>query len=155
MTAIRLPRLNLVLILFILLEGCSTVKLAYNYDYLYVLHEIDSTLDLKASQEKLCKQYIKQFHSWHRKKELPKYIDYLKRVRLLIKKGFNRDQLDQLYSRFDQLRVNSTIKLIPFASDFLTKLDKTQINKLESVFIDKNKEIEDQIALASSVKQEK
>ncbi len=155
MIATRILQLYLVLILFIILEGCSTVKLVYDYDYWYVLHKIDSTFDLEASQEELCKQYIKQFHSWHRKKELPKYIDYLKRIRLLIEMGFDQDQLDQVYSRFDQLRVNSTIKLIPLASDFLTKLDRTQINRLEKVFINENKEIEDQIAMVSSVKQEK
>lgn len=155
MNATRIFLLNLILISFIFFEGCSTVELAYDYDYWYVLHKIDSTFDLKASQEKLVRKYLIQFHSWHRKNELPKYIDYLERIRLFIGLGFNRDQLDQMYARFDQLRVDSTVKLIPFASDFLTKLDQEQINRLEKVFLYKNKEIEDEIALELNVKQEK
>ncbi len=127
-------------------SGCSQIKFAYEYDYRYVFHKIDGLFDLNDQQADLCRQSIKKFHDWHRKSELPKYIECLKEIRSLVAVGFGREQIDQIMSQLDQYKLNAINKLIPPAGSFLTTLSHAQIYKAERKIIKKAIGIEKQRA---------
>lgn len=74
------------LLLFILLTGCST-KFAYkNADWLAYWY-VDDYVSLNDAQEDLLDEHLKTWLDWHRSNELPAYITHLKQIREDIEQG--------------------------------------------------------------------
>ena len=138
-TKSRIVPIVLMLIISMMYSGCRHVKLAYEYDYRYIFHKINSLFDLNDQQADLCRHSIKMFHAWHRKSELPKYIECLNDIRYSVEKGFNPDQVDLAMRQMDQFKLSSIEKLIPTASTFLSTLSRAQIYKAERKILKKEK----------------
>jgi hypothetical protein len=72
-----LKRLAVVVLLAVLLSGCSAVKLAYNNADDVVAWMADDYLDLHREQEEGLKPLLARFHAWHRTTQLREYARLL------------------------------------------------------------------------------
>lgn len=90
------PKLLFILPLVMMLSSCST-RIMYNYVDWYIAWSVDDYVELTKEQEVLFEQRLEALISWHRQKQLPLYVDSLKRFRQavvtndrqLIKDNFN------------------------------------------------------------------
>jgi len=62
------------------LQGCSTVRLAYNQAPLVVDWYLNDYLDFNAAQKPALKSALEQVHVWHRQTQLPAYIETLQKM---------------------------------------------------------------------------
>ena len=62
------------------LQGCSTVRLAYNQAPLVVDWYLNDYVDFNAAQKPALKTALEQVHVWHRQTQLPAYIETLQKM---------------------------------------------------------------------------
>jgi len=62
------------------LQGCSTVRLAYNQAPLVVDWYLNDYVDFNAAQKPALKSALEQVHVWHRQTQLPAYIETLQKM---------------------------------------------------------------------------
>ena len=54
--------------------GCSTVRFAYENADAYARWKIGTYLDLEGEDAEQLDERIDEFHAWHRRHALPKYV---------------------------------------------------------------------------------
>lgn len=128
---IKKPFVLTVLICF-LLGACSSTKLAYGFlDWVLGWH-IGKYVSLNAEQDKFTKTAIDDFHSWHRRTQLPLYADYIKGLKLRLTSGEVTG--DQIHAETDQLQIfldRSIEELIPTLVQLASSLSDTQTKELQ------------------------
>lgn len=62
-----------------LLSACSAVKLAYNNGHELAWWWLSDYIDVKGEDKTTLRQAVHQMHDWHRREQLPIYIDMLRR----------------------------------------------------------------------------
>jgi hypothetical protein len=69
--------LLLLLLVGLLVQGCSAVRLGYGNADSLARWWIDQYLDLTPEQDALARERLAHFHAWHRKTQLPDYVSLL------------------------------------------------------------------------------
>jgi hypothetical protein len=64
----------------LVLQGCSTVRLAYNQAPLVVDWYLNDYVDFSAAQKPALKSALDQVHVWHRQTQLPAYVETLQKM---------------------------------------------------------------------------
>ena len=89
------------LLLLVVLQGCTFVKLSYNQADTLLYWRLDSYADFTSEQGQRAKDGLTQFHDWHRRTQLPVYADLLRDLRPKIAEPLSAEQACAV---FDQLR---------------------------------------------------
>lgn len=133
-----LPRLLLVPILCVLLQGCSAIRLGYGNADSLARWWIDQYVDLSPEQDGLVRERLLRFHAWHRKTQLPDYAELLRQGR-----AFATGQptaKDALALSEGIIRRGRTMadQAAPDIADVLASIGPAQIERMSARFAEKN-----------------
>ncbi|MCF1485871.1 DUF6279 family lipoprotein [Mitsuaria sp. RG] len=154
----RLPQTLLLVIGFALaLVACSRIDLAYrNLDRL-VPWSLDDYLDMNREQKQLLDERLREQLAWHCKTQLPGYLDWLDRVRLMVAEDAVTDQaLEQRTLEARQAIGRVATAITPSATELLRGMSDTQVAEMRQAFradIDKRRKTYDETPLPKQIEQ--
>lgn len=94
----RVIRYGLILIAIFVLAGCTKKFLYNNIDW-FVIEFLDDYVTLNKDQESLLEERLLTLSEWHKKEELPLYIDHLKELETVTKSDITLRYLQQSRDR--------------------------------------------------------
>lgn len=119
------------LMLLLLLSGCSSIKLAYNQLDWWLRWKLDAYLDLEGPQKQQLAAAVGDFHRWHRHTQLPLYADFLEQLaHQVTTEPYSRAQLDTAEARLETFYRDSAGKLADLLLPLLSELTQPQIDTL-------------------------
>lgn len=146
-TALTRPALMgrwLLPMLLLLLQGCSTVKLAYQQLPTLSYWWLDSQLSFSDSQTPKVKEALDNLQRWHRQQELPLYAQLLARSAQIGQDNIQPQDVCALWSE-GQARADRLIQeALRQAAPVVATLNARQLNHLARHFELKNEEWEKQ-----------
>ena len=119
--------------LVVVLSGCVTLSLSYNYAERLLLWRIDRYFQLTQEQEGYVKAKLAELHVWHRQTELPRYSEFLKQVLDRWQDGLTAEEIDWSFDTFAKLRATLADHIAAPGGAFLTTIDAKQLKYLERV----------------------
>jgi hypothetical protein len=136
----HLKSLLLLLCLGLLLAGCSRLELLYrNLDWL-LPWRLDSYLDLDRQQQAWLKPRLRAHLHWHCSVELPRYLDWLQRTRLLLEQPApSPAQLRSQFAEIDDAVQRIAVQITPTAIALLQTLSPEQLARLYSALDEDNR----------------
>lgn len=130
---------SLILIaLFAVLTGCSSLRLAYNNGDTLLYWWIDGYIDLTSEQKGWVKKDIDELFHWHRKTQLHDYVQILKNAQRQLNAGPTQADLQ---NDFDEIKNRTQLllfKALPELADLARSLEQDQIATLERKFATNN-----------------
>lgn len=135
-----------------LLQGCSAVRLSYNNADGLVRWWIDQYAELSAVQEELVRERLVRIQAWHRKSQLPDYVDLTRRARNLV--AGQPSAADALAMLDGVIRAATTLaeQVAPDVADLLLTLTPDQIEHMADRFKRKNGDFAKEIQLAGDAR---
>lgn len=131
------------LLLCLLLGACST-KMAYNYLDWILEWYVGDLVSLTDDQEWQFRNALARQLDWHRKKQLPLYVESLDDLRNAIDNGLTVEALQRIYSEQEN-GLNELIKQItPTLSELLATLSDSQVKQLLKNLEEQNQDLEDE-----------
>lgn len=122
----------------LLLAGCSTVKLAYNQAPQLLSWQLNRYLDLSQPQAERVRDELADLHRWHRDTLLPEHAGLLQKLRQQLPAPMSAEQACRAYAdlrtQIDQLLARAEPSLVWLASD----LSEAQIRSLQKKQADSN-----------------
>ncbi|MEE1889272.1 DUF6279 family lipoprotein [Pseudomonas carassii] len=139
------------------LVACSRIDLAYrNLDRL-VPWSLDDYLDMNREQKQLLDERLRQQLAWHCKTQLPGYLDWLDRVRLMVADDAVTDQaLEQRTLEARQAIGRVATAITPSATELLRGMSDSQVAEMRLAFradIDKRRKTYDETPLPKQIEQ--
>lgn len=135
-----------------LLQACSAVKIVYNQApelaYLY----LDRQLDLSEAQTLQVKDELGKLQAWHRKSQLPAYVDALQKLQQRLPADMAPEQACALWTDAKQKLVTVAEQAQPAAAQVVSTLGARQLAHLERRFAKLNAEFRDDYLDAPSQK---
>lgn len=143
-----LLRLRLLILAVLLLAGCSAVRLGYTNADSLARWWIDQYLDLAPEQDVLVRERLARYFAWHRKTQLPDYVNLLRQgQKLAVAQSTVADTLtlgDELIRRGRVLAEQAT----PDIADLLPTLTPAQIERMAARQTEKNADYAKEARLA-------
>lgn len=122
----------------LLMAGCSTVKLAYNQAPQLLSWQLNRYLDLTLPQAERVRDELADLHRWHRDTLLPEHAGLLQKLRQQLPAPMSAEQACRAYAdlrtQIDQLLARAEPSLVWLASD----LSEAQIRSLQKKQADSN-----------------
>jgi len=123
-----------------LFTACTT-KIMYNYlDWIAEWYATD-LVTLNDEQDWLLNDAVKSELAWHRKHQLPFYIESLEELEKNIQAGLSQDHLKKFYTIHEHGWVELKHRLAPTISRLLKTLSDGQINELEKNLKDQENDL--------------
>ena len=124
----------------LLLQGCSTVKLAYNQVPHLAYWQLNRYLGLSDMQTERVREELGALHQWHRDTMLPRHAELLQTVQQQLPGAVSPDQACRTYdavrTQIDRVILQAEPKLVWLA----TQLTDSQIRNLQKKQADSNAE---------------
>lgn len=125
------------------LAACSTVKLAYNNAQELAWWWLTDYVAFNDQQRPVMRQAVAQVHAWHRRHQLPGYVDLLGRWQLAVAGELSASQvcamLDEAVGRLEEL--SSAVEALDTgALQALASLSAAQLSELERRMAKSNRE---------------
>ena len=124
----------------LLLQGCSTVKLAYNQVPHLAYWQLNRYLGLSDMQTERVREELGELHQWHRDTMLPRHAELLQTVQQQLPGAVSPDQACRTYdavrTQIDRVILQAEPKLVWLA----TQLTDSQIRNLQKKQADSNAE---------------
>ncbi len=141
MTSVR--ALCLGILILSTLTGCgSFVRLAYNNADIGVRMMANDYLDLEGEQSDRLRERIGQYHRWHRRSELPRYIEALDDLSIRLKRGMEPADLAWA-TDVVQVRYRALIgQAIHDVTPLLDRLTPDNLARLEKKLAESNETFE-------------
>ena len=135
--------LEVVLPLFLIcvLTGCSTLSLTYNYADWLLYWKVDQYFDVSSSQKPLLQTHLTQLHSWHRSKEVPRYVSFLQTIYDYWGNGLTPQEVDHLFQQYQDLRERLGSRLASESVEFLVTVNSSQVQNFAQVIQQENFEL--------------
>ncbi len=99
-------RYSLILFLTLVLVGCTKTFLYNNLDW-FVREYLDDFVTLNEEQENLLQERLVSLVQWHKKEELPRYIEHLKEWESIEKSdvtlGYLKQNRDRMREHYDRI----------------------------------------------------
>jgi hypothetical protein len=133
-----LARVTLVL-LAILLTGCSALRLGYANGDTFVYWWLDGYVDFTDEQKPWVKAHIDRLFDWHRKTQLRDYAQLFGQVQQRLQRG--AAQPAEIRGDFDAVRKRAATvleKSLPELTDLALSIEPGQIARLEHKFASNN-----------------
>jgi len=122
----------------LLLQGCSTVKLAYNQVPHLAYWQLNSYLGLSETQTERVRDELGDLHQWHRDTMLPRHAELLQKVQQQLPSAISPGQACRTYdavrTQIDKVIAQAEPKLAWLAA----QLTDTQIRNLQKKQADSN-----------------
>ncbi|MDH1102554.1 DUF6279 family lipoprotein [Pseudomonas mosselii] len=139
------------------LVACSRIDLAYrNLDRL-VPWSLGDYLDMNREQKQLLDERLEQQLAWHCKTQLPGYLDWLDRVRLMVADDAVTDQaLEQRTLEARQAIGRVATAITPSATELLRGMSDDQVAEMRQAFradISKRRKTYDETPLPKQIEQ--
>ena len=123
-----------------LLCGCSTVRFAYENADTYLRWKASSYLDLSGDDAEELDDRIDEFHAWHRKNELPKYVKLAAEAEQRFADGLSRQDLVWGYDSVRAQARDSLRKGAELIAPLLDRLTPEQIGQIERRIAEENRQ---------------
>lgn len=123
-------RLVVLLGVLLMATGCA-VKISYTFLDNLLEWQLGRYVNLDKEQERTAERTFKAFHQWHRKTQLPLYIDYLEALKTeLLKKNVSADYLHRESDKLQDMLDDSVAELLPGLTQIASTLDPDQIEQV-------------------------
>lgn len=123
-------RAPIVLLLALLLAGCSSFGIVYPRMDWVLGWRFDKYADLDAAQKTLRSQEIARFLQWHRSEELPVYARELRQIAAGLDRPVTLQQVEQEGRRAEQLWTRVAVQARPGFCRVLRTLDDRQVGQV-------------------------
>ncbi len=135
----RVPRwLALLLAVLLLASGCSTIRIVYNQADIILSWMAHDYFDLDTAQRQDFNARLDPLLAWHRREQLPEYIQFLGDIKKRSERPVTRDDavwmVESAKARYRAIVAKGT----PDAVDVLTTLTPHNIQALEKSFAKAN-----------------
>jgi hypothetical protein len=127
------------LLVALVLQGCSVTRLAYNNADVVLRWQVDHYLDLEGEQTVQLDRGLAAVLAWHRAEALPQYARLANEMAARLARGIKRPDLDWSY---DALREQVRLALAAAAGEsvgLLDRLSPEQIDHLERRLAEENR----------------
>jgi hypothetical protein len=136
-------------LLFLGLQGCGALRIAYNQAHVAAYWYLDDYLDFNEVQRPLVKTALRDIHQWHRQTQLPAFVETLQKLQRQIPQDLSSAQACELYGEVQQ-RLRASFEGMPGltqpmaapvnlqAAQVLASLDRAQLTHLERKFSKSN-----------------
>ena len=115
----------------VLLTGCSLRKIGYNLAARFVVSKLSDTFDLKKPQKQKAQAAVAMLHDWHRKTELPRYVQFIDAIMAKTADGLTQDELMWMFKEGEVTWDRTAHKLAPEAAALLVTLSPEQLAHAE------------------------
>jgi hypothetical protein len=134
-------RLWIVAVLAMLtLTGCSLRKLAYSWAGKILVSRFVDTFDLNGDQKRDLLPRVAALHEWHRKTELPRYVEFIDAVIGKAQDGFDRSEVEWMLSASFPIFERLSARFSPEAAAVLATCSDAQIDHAIAEFRKAEKE---------------
>jgi hypothetical protein len=137
---VAFSRAFLVLVLGALVCGCSTVRFAYENADAYLRWKAGSYLDLQGDDAEDLDDLIDEFHAWHRRNALPKYVNLAHEASRRFADGLSRQDLVWGYDSLRAQARESLRKAADLAAPLLDRLTPEQVAQIERRLAEENRQ---------------
>ena len=128
------------------LQGCSTVRLAYNQAPLVVDWYLNDYVDFNAVQKPALKTALEQVHVWHRQTQLQAYIESLQKMQRQISEPLTPARACDFYEEIQDHVLNTLKGMVSLDQSVtganslqkLANLDASQLAHMERKFSKRN-----------------
>lgn len=132
-------RIFILVVLGALACGCSTVRVAYDNADLYVRWQVHSYIVVEGEDADELDERIDEFHAWHRKNELPKYVALAHEASRRFADGLSRADLVWGYDSARAQARESLRKAAELVAPLLDRLTPEQIAAMERRIAEENR----------------
>lgn len=132
-------RLLIPVVLSALVCGCSTVRFAYDNADVYVRWQVHSYIAVEGQDADELDERIDQFHAWHRKNALPKYVTLAREASQRFSDGLSRADVIWGYDSARSQARESLRKAAELVAPLLDRLTSEQIEAMEHRIAEANR----------------
>lgn len=122
-------KVGLLLIICSALIGCSSKFVYNNMDWLLVEY-LEDYVELDNAQEALVERKIEVLSEWHRREEIPHYIDHLDELMAIEPQSFTIDQLQAQQDKIQQHSLRLVARIAPEMYALARELSDSQVDEL-------------------------
>ncbi|MGD8115307.1 DUF6279 family lipoprotein [Vibrio sp. TRT 29B02] len=124
-----MKKLALLLVICLSLIGCSSKFVYNNMDWL-LLEYLDDYVELNDEQEELVSQKVAVLSEWHRREEIPNYIEHLDELIEIEPSTFTLQQLEQQEIKFHNHSQRLVTRVAPELYSVARELSDSQVGQL-------------------------
>jgi Family of unknown function (DUF6279) len=132
-------RIFILVVLSALVSGCSTVRFAYDNADAYVRWQVHSYIVVEGQDADELDERIGEFHAWHRKNALPKYVTLAHEAAQRFSDGLSRADLVWGYDSARAQARESLRKAAELVAPLLDRLTPEQIAAMERRIAEENR----------------
>ncbi len=121
-----------------LLNSCGTARLAYSNGETLSYWWLDSYIDINADQSPLVKEELATLFAWHRKTQLPDYIQWLKLTQSRLQRNVTLADLSRDTADITLRLHRLTDHAAPALADFARSMQPAQLAHLQKKFNSNN-----------------
>ncbi len=136
--ASRLSRIISLLVLASVLQACSAVKIIYDRAPDLAYWYLDGYLDFTDAQSLQVKDELVKLQAWHRKTQLPDYIDALQKLQLQMSSEMDGAQVCAIFSELRRKLITVSGQAEAAALALAGTLEARQLTQLERKFSAEN-----------------
>jgi len=130
------------LLFFLLLQGCSAIKLGYNQLPTLGHWWLDSKVSFDSAQSAQAREALQQLQRWHRSVELNAYVDWLVRLQSLAVRDVEPQQVCDVWSQVSEGMDRLMAQTIRLATPIALQLQPRQLRHLARHWEEQNEEWE-------------
>jgi hypothetical protein len=128
-------------LLVLFLGACSLTRVAYDNGAPILAWMVDDYFDLNSGQRHWVQERFERAIAWHRAEELPEYRRFLESVLQRSRDGISADDARWATGHVRAHYERLVERLLPDIADFLSRLDRGQVEALEKRFAEDNAKI--------------
>jgi len=132
--------------LCILLTGCSTTRLMYNQLDWIIVWYLNGFFSLNEVQEDQLRESVIRNMEWHRTTQLPKYAEFCRELDQEMGGTLSPEILERRYEKMIELWDEFILQTLPDVSAFFLSLDQTQIDEFIENLEESNEELWEEFA---------
>lgn len=133
--ALRLKHFTLLLVLSLVLSGCTRVGLAYRNLDLIIPWTLNDYLVMNSEQKSWFDEQLKEHLKWHCSTQLPGYLAWLDRLQSMVESNQVTDAgLQSLAVEARQAVAQTAREITPSAIELLRGLDDQQVREMNEAF---------------------
>ena len=141
-------RIISLLLLASALQACSAVKLAYNQAPDLAYWYLDGYVDFSGAQSLQVKDDLSKLQAWHRRTQLPNYIDTLQKLRQKMPADVNAPEVCSILADMRRKFVVMTDQTQPVLVGMLDTMTSSQLDVMARKFDKGNAEFRDDYSQA-------
>ena len=132
----------IIAVLFLLLSGCSAVKLTYNQGGTLAYWWLDRYADFSSEQSPKVRAALDDWFAWHRASELPEYQPALQHLQKLALADLTAEQVCSQVAQWQRRGERAFDRAVPQMAELVRQLEPAQIDHIQKRYqtVDKDAE---------------